>query len=56
MFIVTIRLISYSNDIMIIFNMPTNNFVQNATISEIINNEIVSSVLNSFKIVNFSLF
>lgn len=56
MFIVTIRLSSYSNDIMIIFNIPTNNVNQNITISDICSNEVVKNVLNSFKIIDFSLF
>lgn len=56
MFIVTIRLSSYSNDIMIIFNIPTNNLNQNITISDICSNEVVKNVLNSFKIIDFSLF
>lgn len=56
MFIVTIRLFSYSNDVMIIFNIPTNNPNQNITITDICSNEVVNNVLKSFKIVDFSLF
>lgn len=55
MLIITIRLKQFNNDIMIHFNIPSQ-YIQNISIQEMCQNEIVQNVFQSFNIVDFSIF
>lgn len=55
MLIITIRLKQFNNDIMIHFNIPSQ-YIQNISIQEMCQNEIVQNVIQSFNIVDFSIF